>query len=157
MENNVRLWSHADLLPIRDAWLDYCQKNPRPDMHLRSNARAELQRWLADRFRRPDSLGYVAEIEGALGGFLIGRIDTWESDPPLVEPRKIGIIDALYVREDLRQQGIGSRLIDQAIETMKARHAVAVETVYDAWNDASVQTWHRAGFSPWMVHAYRML
>ena len=24
-------------------------------------------------------------------------------------------------------------------------------------NDASVQAWHRAGFVPWMVHAYRML
>jgi hypothetical protein len=48
-------------------------------------------------------------------------------------------------------------LIDKAVEAMQAKNAVAVETVYEDWNDASSASWHRAGFAPWMVHAYRML
>jgi GNAT superfamily N-acetyltransferase len=63
----------------------------------------------------------------------------------------------VYVDEYFRRQGIGSQLIGKAVERMRAANAVAVETVYDAWNDASSETWHRAGFAPWMVHAYRML
>jgi GNAT superfamily N-acetyltransferase len=157
MEINVRVWKRDDLSQIRDLWLEYCRTGTRSDMHLRPNAKAELQHWLSARFRRPYSLGLAAEADGVVAGFLIGRIDEWESDPPLIEPRKIGIIDALYVADELRQQGIGRRLIDEAIEIMKTAHAVAVETVYDAWNDASAQTWHRAGFAPWMVHAYRIL
>jgi GNAT superfamily N-acetyltransferase len=157
MEINVRLWTRDDLTQIRQAWLDYCRATARSDMHLRPHASAEMQRWLAERFRRPHSLGLVAEADGVVVGFLIGRIDDWESDPPVIEPRRIGIIDAVYVIEEVRKQGIGRRLIDDAIEKMKAANAVAVETIYDAWNDASAQAWHRAGFAPWMVHAYRML
>ena len=92
-----------------------------------------------------------------MAGFLIGRIDDWESIPPVIKPRRIGIIDAVYVSEQFRREGIGSRLIDTTIEKMRAANAIAVETIYDAWNDASAHAWHRAGFAPWMVHAYRML
>ena len=53
--------------------------------------------------------------------------------------------------------GIGGSLIQHAIQRMKEADAIAVETIYDAWNDAAAQAWHRAGFAPWMVHAYRML
>ena len=74
-----------------------------------------------------------------------------------VESRRIGIIDAVYVEDGFRRHGIGRQLIDHAIEEMRKADAIAVETIYDAWNEASTKAWHRAGFAPWMVHAYRML
>ena len=77
--------------------------------------------------------------------------------PPVIEPRRIGIIDAVHVGEEFRRHGIGSQLIDRAIQKMQEANVVAVETIYEALNEASLQTWHRAGFAPWMVHAYRML
>ena len=39
--------------------------------------------------------------------------------------------------DEFRRQGIGSQLIDRAIERMRAANAIAVETIYDAWNEAS--------------------
>jgi ribosomal protein S18 acetylase RimI-like enzyme len=116
-----------------------------------------MKQWLNTRFRQVNGLGLVAETGGGIAGFLIGRIDDWESVPPVIEPRRIGIIDAVYVSEHFRRRGIGTQLIDRAIERMRAAKAVAVETIYDAWNDAAAPAWHRAGFAPWMVHAYRML
>jgi len=113
--------------------------------------------WLTSRFLQPASLGFVAEMDGIVVGFLTARIDDWESVPPVIESRRIGIIDAVYVTEEFRRQGIGSQLIDRAIQAMRNANAIAVETIYDAWNDASARAWHRAGFAPWMVHAYRML
>ncbi|HEU5237468.1 MAG TPA: GNAT family N-acetyltransferase [Pyrinomonadaceae bacterium] len=153
----IREWSRDDLPQIQKAWLDYYQAAARSDMRLRLDSGDAMKQWLTTRFRRRESLGFVAESDNQLAGFLIGRIDDWESVPPVIEPRRIGIIDAVYVEEQFRRQGIGSQLIGTAVERMRAAKAVAVETVYDAWNDASSEVWHRAGFAPWMVHAYRML
>jgi len=157
MEINIRAWHRDDLSQIQRAWLDYSQRVARSDMHLRPDANASMKRWLIARFRQSHSFGLVAEADDAFAGFLIGRIDNWESIPPVIEPRRIGIIDAVYVVEEFRRRGIGSQLIDKAVEKLRADNAVAIETIYDAWNEASAQAWHRAGFAPWMVHAYRML
>ena len=56
--------------------------------------------------------------------------------------------------EEIASKGGG---ILNSVKKLRAANAVVAETIYDAWNDASVQAWHRAGFAPWMVHAYRML
>ena len=113
--------------------------------------------WLTLRFMQSPRMGFIAEKDEIAAGFLIARIDDWESSPPIIEPRRIGVIDAVYVGEPFRRQGIGGRLIERAIQAMREGDAVAVETIYDAWNEASTQAWQRAGFAPWMVHAYRML
>ena len=157
MEISLRKWNRDDLSEIQRAWLDYCRKAARSDMHLKPDAETTMKQWLAQRFRQPESMGFIAEQGDTFAGFLIGRIDDWESVPPVIEPRRLGIVDAVYVAETFRRQGIGGRLVERAVQAMREANAVAVETIYDAWNDASVQAWHRAGFAPWMVHAYRML
>jgi GNAT superfamily N-acetyltransferase len=157
MELSIRKWTREDLPQIQQAWLDYCRNVTRADMRLRPHAGSSMKEWLLTRFRQPESLGFVAETDQGVIGFLIGRVGDWESVPPVIERRRIGIIDAVYVTEDFRRQGISTQLIDKAIEEMRAADAVAVETIYDAWNDAASAAWHRAGFAPWMVHAYRML
>lgn len=157
MEISIREWRKADLAGIQAAWLEFCRHATRSDMRLRHDAEQSMIEWLASHFKEHSTLGLVADRAGTPVGFLIARISDWESSPPVVTPRKLGIIDAVYVSEEFRRQGIGTRLINRAIEIMRDRSAIAVETVYDAWSDASAETWRRAGFAPWMVHAYRML
>ena len=157
MEINIRKWQRADLIEIQCKWLDYCRTAARSDMRLKNNFEGAMAQWLANRFKHSSSMGYIAEKEGTIAGFLIGRVDDWESVPPVIEARRIGIIDAVYVGDEIRRHGIASQLIQRAIEEMQCSNVVAVETIYEAWNEASAQTWHRAGFAPWMVHAYRLL
>jgi len=157
MEISIREWEKKDLPKIQEVWLDYCRHAARSDMQLKPDSEQAMARWLLGRFKQTSTIGFVAESDGSLTGFLIGRIDDWESVPPVIESRRIGIIDAVYVIEEFRRQHIASDLIQHAIQVMEEAKAVAVETIYDAWNDASAQTWRRAGFAPWMVHAYRML
>jgi GNAT superfamily N-acetyltransferase len=154
---SVRTWNRDDLSSIQQRWLEYCRTVARSDMRIRRDAEAAMREWLGDRFHHPNSIGLVAEFAGRFAGFLIGRVDDWESVPPLIEPRRIGIIDAVYVIENLRKQGIGARLIGRAIEIIRDARAIAVETTYEAWNEASARAWHSTGFAPWMIHAYRML
>jgi GNAT superfamily N-acetyltransferase len=157
MEISIREWQKKDLFKIQSKWLDYCRTAARSDMRLKPGFETAMAEWLTTRFKQSSSIGYVAETNRMFVGFLIGRVDDWESVPPVIEPRRIGIIDAVYVNEESRRHGIASQLIQRAIQTMQEANVVAIETIYDAWNDASAQTWRRAGFAPWMVHAYRML
>jgi GNAT superfamily N-acetyltransferase len=157
MEISIREWERKDLIEIQAKWLDFCRTAARSDMQLKRGAEDAMSRWLTGRFKNSSSIGYVATNDQMLAGFLIGRVDDWESVPPVIESRRIGMIDAVYVAEEFRRHGIGKQLIHRAIQKMQESNVVAVETIYEAWNEASAQTWHRAGFAPWMVHAYRML
>ena len=157
MEINIREWDTTDLIKIQSKWLNYCRTAARSDMQLKRSAEDAMTRWLASRFKQPSSIGYVAADSETMAGFLIGRVDDWESIPPVIESRRIGIIDAVYVSDEFRRHGIASQLIQRATQKMREANVVAVETIYEALNEASLQAWHRAGFAPWMVHAYRML
>jgi GNAT superfamily N-acetyltransferase len=157
MEISIREWKAADSEKILTAWLDFCRSEARSDMRLKPDCQRVMRQWLLSRFSDPSSFGFVAENDGVYGGFLIGRVDEWESSPPVLEPRRLGIIDAVYVNEEFRRTGIGRQLVDRALQAMRDRNAVAVETIYEAWSDASSALWRDAGFAPWMVHAYRNL
>jgi GNAT superfamily N-acetyltransferase len=116
-----------------------------------------MRQWLLSRLQEDNCLGFVADQDGVCAGFVIGRVDEWESTPPVLEPRRLGIIDAVYVDESFRRSGVGARLVAEALQAMRDRKAVAAETIYDAWSDASAALWRQAGFAPWMVHVYRNL
>jgi len=157
MEINIREWKTSDSEIILDSWLEFCRNETRSDMRLKPDAARAMRQWLLSRLREPGSLGFVADKDGTCVGFIIGRVDEWESTPPVLEPRRLGIIDAVYVNEEFRRSGIGARLVDRALQAMRERNAVVAETIYDAGSDASSALWSEAGFAPWMVHAYRTL
>ena len=157
MEINIRDWQPGDLAIIQRAWLEFCRQATRSDIRLKPDCEIAMTQWLAHRFRDSGAFGFIAQFDVDAVGFLIGRVGEWESVPPIVEPRIVGIVDAVYVIPGFRRRGIGTRLVERALQTMRDRNAVAAEAIYDAWNDESARIWRRAGFAPWMVHAYRML
>jgi GNAT superfamily N-acetyltransferase len=116
-----------------------------------------MKRWLESKLLEDDTFGLVADVDHVIAGFLVARINDWESSPPIIAPRRVGIVDAVYVSYEFRHQGIGSQLIDRALERMRESNALAVETIYDLSDESADRMWRREGFSPWMVHAYRML
>src|SRR5262245_60759144 len=157
MEINIRNWRRDDLTEIRRAWLLFCQNVARSDMRIRRDADSAMKRWLESKLLEDDTLGLVAEADDVFAGFLVARLNDWESSPPIITPRRVGIIDAVYVSDEFRHQGIGGQLIERALERMREANALAVETIYDITDESADRMWRRAGFSPWMVHAYRML
>ena len=156
-EIDIREWQRGDLAKIQRDWLEFCRQATRSDIRLKPDCEIAMANWLAYRFKESEAFGFIAELDRKAVGFLIGRVGDWESVPPVVEPRKLGIIDAVYVNEEFRRRGIGIRLVERALQAMRDRNAVAAETIYDAWSADSAEIWRRAGFAPWMVHAYRML
>ncbi len=157
MDVEIRSWRRPDLKHIQRGWIAFCRQATRSDMKLKPRLEHAMMEWLRERFEESSAFGLIAEREGAVAGFLTGRVGEWDSVPPVIEPRKLGIIDAVYVDEAFRRQGIASRLIEHAVQMLRERNVIAVETIYDAGNDASAETWRCAGFLPWMVHGFRLL
>src|SRR5262245_42910400 len=141
MEINIREWKRGDLPALNRAWLDFCRGSLRADMRLVGDPEGAMAEWLNLLFRQPDTLGLIADVPEGPAGFVIGHIAVCETTPPVIQPRKIGIIDALYVHEPFRGNKVGRRLVERMVQIMRERHAIAVETTYDAWREEAAQTW----------------
>lgn len=157
MEIDIRAMNLKDVEWIATVWLTAYRIVARPDMPLAADAAGKLRSWLVSRLGDPAALGYLAD--SALGplGFLLGRVGVWESEPPILEARRVGIIDALYVAEGFRGQGIGRQLVQHAIEMMRKHRVTAIETVFEPHNEPAARMWERLGFTPWLESAYRLL
>lgn len=157
MTITIREWSRTDLPQMCKDWLDFCSNVTRTDLRFTRDAENDLLQWLRSRFRDPASFGLIAQYQGNYAGFLLARVTAWESDPPIVGPRKLGIVDAVYASKDFRRQGIARHLIERALARMRQKNAIAVEVIHDAGDEGSMRMWRDIGFKPWMVHSYRML
>jgi GNAT superfamily N-acetyltransferase len=126
-------------------------------MRLKKAPEKAIAHWLQERFHDGGSFGLIAECDGEFAGFLLARIDVCESVPPIVESRKLGIIDGIYVLERFRRYRVAANLLERAVDRMRSANVLVVETTYEVAGQAAERMWRRAGFTPWMVHAYRML
>ena len=150
----IRDWQASDFERIASLWLSAYEGVSLPDSPLRSDANRVLTEWLNDRFRDRRSLGYVGERDGNFAGFVLGRIGEWESDPPILKRRRIGLIDVVYVLEGHRRYGVASALVQFVIERARARGATALETSFETANEPATRLWWNLGFKPWIERAY---
>ena len=155
MEIAVRDWQASDFERITSLWLAAYGRVALPDAPLRNDADRVLGEWLSDRFRDRKSLGYVAERDGDFAGFVLGRMGEWESDPPILKRRRVGLIDVVYVVEGHRRFGVATRLVQYVIERAEVRGATALETSFEINSEPATGFWWSLGFQPWIGRAYR--
>ena len=121
------------------------------------NARSSLVDWIRDRERDRSNFGYVAESGDVLVGFLLGRIGVWDFEPPILRPRKLSRIDAVFVVESVRRLGVATALVETAVEHARAAGAAGIEAVFETDNPAAEALWRRRGFVTGVARAYRSL
>jgi aminoglycoside 6'-N-acetyltransferase I len=85
----------------------------------------------------------AARASGELGGFLEGGMRKYADG---CDTGPVGYIEGWYVDEDLRQQGIGGRLVDAMEEWARARGLVEMGS--DTWldNETSIAAHKRLGY-----------
>ena len=154
MKISIRTWLRSDFATISAHWLTAYRHVALPDAPLKSDALGALQDWLADRFRDRGATGYIAEIEGEFAGFLLGRVGRWESDPPIVKARRVGLIDVVYVVEGHRRCGVGTLLVEQMIERAESYGATVVETTFEVSNPSASAMWGNLDFVRWLHRVY---
>lgn len=99
--------------------------------------------WLQSRFRDPVFEILVAEIEGAVAGYIVWEMKGgWNRKEPVVE------LEQLAVDKQYRKQGVASTLVEQSISAIRAwvsnvnKHCVATDdTPVARVNHATIIVW----------------
>lgn len=97
----------------------------------------------------------VAEYEGNLVGYLIGYIQKIES----IRPVKRGLLEHIYIKDEFKNKGIGTRLIDSFIQWSKEKRedrilmmtytqTIIQSHVLHTANTKAIQLYQRLGFKP---------
>jgi len=99
-------------------------------------------------FPPPDEIQgvtYVAVRGNELLGFV--SVGTKLSAPiPLLVPKKITVVDSLFVTHTARRQGIAKALMAQAVEWAQSVHCSAIELTVYAFNAYALQFYKDEGF-----------
>ena len=86
---------------------------------------------------------WVAEVNGQVMAFLLARV---KQSPTFLGGVQVGEISDVYVDNSLRGSGVGTRLVDAAMEKLKALRVHSVEVQIQAGNDAGLSFWEKLGF-----------
>jgi ribosomal protein S18 acetylase RimI-like enzyme len=103
------------------------------------------QKWV-DSFRRTlgrFSFAWIAESNGSPKGFLLARV---KQSPAFLGGVQVGEISDLYVSDDSRDAGIGSKLVEVALQKFKELGMHSVEAQVLSGNDEGLSFWLKSGF-----------
>jgi GNAT superfamily N-acetyltransferase len=96
----------------------------------------------------PSTRCWLADVDGAVAGCLIGRINRESSARPV----RVAELESMYVRPRYRCAGVGSALVVEFHGWARGRGArLAAVTAYAA-NDRALAFYARHGFTPSSVH-----
>jgi ribosomal protein S18 acetylase RimI-like enzyme len=112
----------------------------------------EFRGWLTQRLEADRSLLLVAEIDGRTIGYLLGA----DADrPPVFALRRYGMIFDLAVTASHRRRGVGSALLERAMEWFEARGLERVELNVLLANERASSFWRERGFTPFLQSMFR--
>jgi GNAT superfamily N-acetyltransferase len=90
---------------------------------------------------------FIAEIDGVIVGYLMGKIETRDDvDAEAKYPGIQGYIEALFVDEKYRSQGVSSRLIEEIEKHFKGQNCNFSTVACVAVNEAARNLYAKAGY-----------
>jgi GNAT superfamily N-acetyltransferase len=139
---------YEDLCPLL-AGLDAYHRAARPDLFQAADGPARTRAFIAGLIAGPDSTILVAEAPQESGGVLAGfamLLLQVRSGLPIVVPRRLVVVENLFVDDDHRRAGIGRALLDRARAWAVARHAGHVEIAVHEFNRDAVRFYEALGY-----------
>ena len=113
-----------------------------------------LNRHLLDLFHARHATTYLAHRGHEIVGFITGTVI---QRPPLILPRKDGLVDNAYVKAPWRRRGVGTQLLDLLLDWFRRQGIQEVRIHYQASNEGAVAFWERAGFRTWTIQGHMWL
>jgi len=108
-----------------------------------------LKQQYTERLAEENSLVLVAEVRAKIAGFLLATVSS-RTD---YIPRIIGSLSSIYVHENYRRRGIGSRLVREACRFFSAKKAEHIYVRYVLGNTEGEGFWESLGFKPILLTA----
>lgn len=108
-----------------------------------------IRQELEEHFKDENNLILIAEAKGEIVGLIHGAAQH-RTD---YIPNDIGNILTIYVHENFRRRGIGSRLVQEVCRFFRSRNVQEVYLRYVLGNKEAEKFWARLGFKPILVTA----
>jgi len=89
----------------------------------------------------------LAEADGRAAGFCVVAMKGPSEAPPPRTPRKVAVMDDLYVHGDFRKSGVGKRLFEEAAREARLRGASSLELSVWAFNETARGFYRGVGMS----------
>ena len=124
---NIREMTTGDYHSVYDLWLN----TPGMGLNDHDDSKAGIRRYL---LRNPNTC-FVAEQDGIIGVILSGH-----------DGRR-GLIYHLAVKTSERGQGVGTALLDRAVEALMGEGITKVYVIVFKRNDAGNAFWEKRGFT----------
>jgi GNAT superfamily N-acetyltransferase len=96
----------------------------------------------------PTTRCFLADVDGTVGGSLVGRIKRETS----VRPVRVADLESMYVRPEYRSAGLGSALVAEFFEWARGRGAALAAVTAYAANDRALAFYTANGFAAKSIH-----
>lgn len=90
-----------------------------------------------------ETLGIMAEVDGAAAGYLVGRM----REPVDARPIRVAVLEAMYVQLEHRRRGIGAALVGEFRGWASQQNAIRLSVTAYAANIDAIRFYEREGFS----------
>jgi GNAT superfamily N-acetyltransferase len=100
--------------------------------------------WCSDLLADPQALVLVVVVEGEVAGHLVGMF----AEPSEMWVGSKAELVSMYVRGDLRGQGVGGQLVDGFVDSAKGRGAARLNVTAYAENAPALRLYESRGFAP---------
>ncbi|MEP3479117.1 MAG: GNAT family N-acetyltransferase [Fuerstiella sp.] len=106
---------------------------------------------------KAEGFAFIQELNGKVIGFIVGSIENTSFSPSGIG--HIGKIEALWVDDQHRGNGIGGRLVAAAERRFRAvkMDVDYVELSFLAGNELACTVWERLGYKTFRVFSYKRL
>lgn len=99
------------------------------------------------------SIIFVAEIEGKVVGFMLGRV---KRVPPYMGGMLVGEVSDMWIEPEARRLGIGEKLSELTIDWLREQKVHSVEARILEVNLPSTKLYTKMGFQP-ELRQYRLM
>ncbi len=93
----------------------------------------------------------VAEAGMDIVGYCLAIV---EKSPPVLEIKKYGLIQDIAVTEAYRREGIGEKLLKEALSFLREKGLHRIEARFAINNKLSTEFWAKMGFRPYLETAF---
>ena len=150
MDLNIKKAEKDEIHKLADLWYELASMHEymMEGYELSDEPKKAWIDFIESNFEKKSMTTFIAEDEDSIVGFVTVVI---RERPKIFKNTKIGMILDLIVKEEKREQGVGSELIEKSEEWIKSKGvSVGILTVAPE-NENAVDFWEKRGYKTYLL------
>nr|AGF93612.1 protein containing GCN5-related N-acetyltransferase domain protein [uncultured organism] len=150
MNLNIRKAEKDEIHELAELWYELASMHEymMDGYELSDNPKVAWVNFIERNFDKKSMITFIAEDDDSIVGFVTVVI---RERPDIFKNTKVGMILDLIVKEDKREEGVGSALVERSEEWIKSKGvSVGILTVAPE-NENAVDFWEKKGYRTYLL------